>query len=85
MQDTFKLGNVNDRLVLTDMNTLAEEYKSNKKAMKTVTKFAKQRIAELQKKDTSGERKFDSEGKSYTQTTYLISMYEDVIKEAAKK
>lgn len=85
LQDTFKIGNVNDRLVLTDMNTLAEEYKSNKKAMKTVTKFAKQRIAELQKKDTSGERKFDYEGKSYTQTTYLISMYEDVIKEAAKK
>lgn len=85
LQDTFKQGNVNDRTVLTDMSTLAEEYKLNKKAMKTVTKFAKQRIAELQKKDTTGEREFDMGGKKLTITSYFIQQYEEVIAEAAKK
>lgn len=85
LQDTFKQGNVNDRTVLTDMSTLAEEYKLNKKAMKTITKFAKQRIAELQKKDTTGEREFDMGGKKLTITSYFIQQYEEVIAEAAKK
>lgn len=85
LQDTFKQGNVNDRTVLTDMSTLAEEYKLNKKAMKTVTKFAKQRIAELQKKDTTGEREFDMGGKKLTITSYFIQQYKEVIAEAAKK
>lgn len=85
LQDSFKQGNVNDRLILTDMRTLAEEYKSNKKAMKTVTKLAKQRVAELQKKDTTGEREFDMGGKKLTITSYFIQQYEEVIAETAKK
>ena len=85
LEDMKTAGEISDRLVLTDMDMLAKDYKSNKKAMKNITKLAKQRIAELQKKDTSGERQFEMEGKSYTMTTYLIRMYEDVIKEAAKK
>ena len=85
LEDMKAAGEISDRLVLTDMDMLAKDYKSNKKAMKNITKLAKQRIAELQKKDTSGERQFEMEGKSYTMTTYLIRMYEDVIKEAAKK
>ncbi len=85
LEDMRDVSAVNDRLVLTDMEMLAKDYKSNKKAIKNITKLAKQRIAELQKKDTTGERKFEMEGKTYTMTTYLIRMYEDVIAEAAKK
>ncbi len=78
-------GEINDRIVLTDMETLVKEYKSNKKAVKNIAKLAKQRVADLQKKDTSGERKFKMGDKEITLTGYLIEQYQDVIEEAAKK
>lgn len=78
-------GEINDRIVLTDMETLVKEYKSNKKAIKNIAKLAKQRVADLQKKDTSGERKFKMGDKEITLTGYLIEQYQDVIEEASKK
>lgn len=78
-------GEINDRIVLTDMEMLVKEYKSNKKAIKNIAKLAKQRVADLQKKDTSGERKFKMGDKEITLTGYLIEQYQDVIEEATKK
>ncbi len=78
-------GEINDRIVLTDMETLVKEYKSNKKAVKNIAKLAKQRVADLQKKDTSGERKLKMGDKEITLTGYLIEQYQDVVEEATKK
>lgn len=75
---------VNDNNVLRDLSTLATEYK-DKKAQKTLKKFAQRRIAYLQKKDTTGEREFTFEGKKMTMTGYVINQYEKVLESLNSK
>lgn len=68
-----------DLTLYTNMLELAKNYKSNKKAMKTIKDFTKKRVEYLRKVDTSKERKFTHEGKEYTSTTYNLSKYEEVL------
>lgn len=84
--DDMKGGEkIEDYTIANDMQTLVSEYGTNKKAMKSVAKYARQRVAALQKVDTSKEREFEYEGKKYTMTAYLISLYQDIIDKTSKK
>ena len=76
---------IEDNKLLQHLNLLASGYKTDKKAVKTMKKFVQRRIGYLQKKDTTGEREFELEGKKTTITGYMLSQYQEVLGELNKK
>lgn len=87
LEKDIKAGKTLDpQNTFTILSQLAENYSQNKKAMKTVEKCAGQQLAELQKKDTSGEREFTlQDGSKMTMTGYLINQYQELIKQLKNK
>ena len=61
------------------ISALKESSKSNKKAMALAKKVVDMRIANLQKKDRSKERSFESNGKRITATDIFIQQYERLL------
>ena len=85
VQEDMKQPNeqIDDTKLLQELNIMALGYK-DKKAQKAISKFAQQRIAYLQQKDTTGEREFEYEGKKTTLTGWMIEQYQDILEKMKK-
>lgn len=83
-EEMKKTDNIDDYFLINDMQQLVLENKSNKKAMKGIIKYAKQRITQLKKIDTSKEREMEFNGKKFTNTSYLIDQYQNIIRQVSQ-
>ena len=83
-EEMKKTDNIDDYFLINDMQQLVLENKSNKKAMKGIIKYAKQRITQLKKIDTSKEREIEYNGKKFTNTSYLIDQYQNIIRQVSQ-
>lgn len=83
-EEMKKTDNIDDYFLINDMQKLVLENKSNKKAMKGINKYAKQRITQLKKIDTSKEREIEFNGKKFTNTSYLIDQYQNIIRQVSQ-
>ena len=81
LQKDLKMGGtLMDDMAMTQLiSALKESSKSNKKAMALAKKVVDMRIANLQKKDRSKERSFESNGKRITATDIFIQQYERLL------
>ena len=74
-------ANLNDQQVLGVLNGMKENCKDNKKIMKVAKAVAQQRIAKLEKVDTSKERSFTmQDGSKLTMTGYLLNQFKEILK-----
>ena len=83
-EEMKKTDKIDDYFLINDMQQLVLENKSNKKAMKGIIKYAKQRITQLKKIDTSKEREIEYNGKKFTNTSYLIDQYQNIIRQVSQ-